>query len=433
MYNGVGMANILMLINQFSDAGEPADPPHQLADAFVSAGHSVKAVVIPWQRNETSVSKYCEHDRLQVLRIPPLHITRFGHAISLLLRWTFSSLIARRHAKKFVGKDEVDLIYTTSPSASMAFLIRWAIRKFPQARPYLYIVDFFPFHQRAIGLIPAGLIFRIAKWAETGLIRMFDTVACMSPRNVEYLQSHYALRPAQVIEILPLSTAITPPVDIDKKAVRARYRLPEKKVIAIFGGQITDGRGIEQIIETARIASREVPELHFVLAGHGRLVHRVEAYIEKGEHNLSLISSLARDAYIELAAACDIGLVVTVPISDIPTFPSKTLDYLQAGLPVVAAVEPDTDFRGFVEEHGFGMVVEAGSAQVLLDALARMVHDSQMRNEMAKAGRQALQNIFDVRHAAAQIAMKCDDCEITAIPSVRNDGIINSMGPKTTI
>ena len=246
------MAKILMLINQFSNAGEPADPPHQLADAFVAAGHSVKVVVIPWQRNETSVIQYREHDRLKVLRVPPLHVTRFGRAVSLLLRWTYSSLLARRHAKKFLGDDDVDLIYTTSPSVSMAFLIRWAIGKFPQARSYLYIVDFFPFHQRAIGLIPGGPIFRVAKWAESGLIRMFDTVACMSPKNVDYLKTHYALRLGQEVEILPLSTAIMSQVDVDKNAVRARYRLPEEKVIAIFGGQITQGRGIEQIIGPSR-------------------------------------------------------------------------------------------------------------------------------------------------------------------------------------
>jgi glycosyltransferase involved in cell wall biosynthesis len=397
------MAKILMLINQFSGAGEPADPPHQLADAFVSAGHSVKVVVIPWQRDEASVSRYQEHGRLHVLRVPALSIARFGRIAELLLRWTFSSFAALRHAKKFMDKDDVDLIYTTSPSVSMAFLLRWALRRYPQARSYLYIVDFFPFHQRAIGLIPGGLIFRMAKSGENALIRMFDVVGCMSPKNADYLQSHYTLRPEQKVHILPLSTAISTPIDVDRRTVRKRYGLPDDKVIAIFGGQITEGRGIEQILETARIASNLVPELHFVLAGQGRLVHLVQKYIAGGGQNLSLVPSLARDSYLELASACDIGLIVTVPISDIPTFPSKTLDYLQASLPVVAAVEAGTDYREFVEGHRFGLVVEAGNAQVLLDALATLVRDPQMRDAMAQAGRRTLIDVFDVRHAAERI------------------------------
>lgn len=392
-----------MLVNQFSSAGEPADPPHQLAEAFVAAGHSVKVVVIPWQRNEAGVKQYNEHSRLQVLRVPPLQVTRFGRAAALLLRWTFSSLLARHYAKKFITESDVDLIYTTSPSVSMAFLSRWALRKFPHARSYLYIVDFFPFHQRAIGLIPGGVIFSVAKWAEGRLIRMFDIIGCMSPKNVEYLKRNYQLRSDQLVEILPLSTAITPPANVDKKAVRALYELPRDKVIAIFGGQITEGRGIEQILETAAMARHTAPELHFVLAGQGRLVHLVEEYIRQGGRNLTLIPNLARGAYIELASACDIGLVVTVPISDIPTFPSKTLDYLQASLPVIAAVETGTDFREFVEEHGFGLVVEAGSAEMLMDALRRLVSDVKLRKEMAVSGRQTLRNVFDISHAENQI------------------------------
>ncbi len=392
-----------MLINQFSSAEEPADPPHQLAEAFVAAGHSVKVVVIPWQRNEAGVKQYSENDQLQVLRIPPLQVARFGRAVGLLCRWTFSSLVALRYAKKFISEDDIDLIYTTSPSVSMAFLTRWALRKFPHARSYLYIVDFFPFHQRAIGLIPGGVIFRVAKWAEGHLIRLFDIIGCMSSKNVEYLKRNYQLRSDQVVEILPLSTAITPPAKVNKEAVRAHYKLPCDKVIAIFGGQITEGRGIEQILETAEMASHATPDLHFVLAGQGRHVHLVEDYIRQGGRNLTLIASLARSEYIELASACDIGLVVTVLIADIPTFPSKTLDYLQASLPIVAAVEPDTDFREFLEKHGFGVVVQAGSASQLLDALDKLVSDEHLRSKMAEAGVRVLRNVFDIDHTVTQI------------------------------
>ena len=177
------MAKILMLLNQFSAKGEPADPPHQLADAFVSQGHIVKVVVIPWQRQESEVSIYDEGDALKVMRVPALRITRFGKAIELIIRWVFSSLLARRYLKSFLRDDSFDLVYTTSPSVTMAFVLRWVFKRYTHARFYLYIVDFFPFHQRAIGLIPNGRIFRFAKKIENALIQKFDVIACMSPKN----------------------------------------------------------------------------------------------------------------------------------------------------------------------------------------------------------------------------------------------------------
>lgn len=396
------MVHILMLVTQFAARGAPADPPRQLADAFVALGHSVKVVVIPWQQRQDDVERYAEHERLQVLRVPPLEPKRFGRIGSLLMRWVFSSWRARRHAADFIGSGPVDIVYTTSPAVTMAFLIRWALRRFTP-RSYLYVVDFFPFHQRAIGLMPAWPLFHLARSQENALIRRFDVIGCMSPRNVDYLRAHYTLRPRQKVEILPLSTGIRRDRAIDRQATRARHAVPVDKVVALFGGQITEGRGIEEIVEAARQARETVPELHFVLAGNGRLVHLAEAYVAAGGTNLTLIPSLVRDAYLDLASACDIGLVATVPIADIPTFPSKTLDYLQAGLPVVAAVEPDTDFRAFVEEHGFGIVVAAGNAAALLDALTTLVRHARLRRDMALAGRKTLHEVFDVDQAARRV------------------------------
>lgn len=396
------MARILMLVTQFSGRGAPADPPRQLADAFVADGHDVKVIVIPWQQSEDKVARYQEHERLEVLRVPPLQPKMFGRIGSLAMRWVFSSWAARRHARRFLRGQEIDLLYTTSPAVTMSFLIRWALRMF-SPRSYLYIVDFFPFHQRAIGLVPGGLVFQFARQQESALIKRFDVVACMTPRNLDFLRAHYTLREGQRAELLPLSTRIDPTPVIDRSAVRARFGLPVDKVIAIFGGQITEGRGIEQLLDTARRARQEIPELHFVLAGKGRLTHLVEDYAAKGGVNLTLVPGLARDTYVELATACDIGLVVTVPVADIPTFPSKTLDYLQASLPVVAAVEADTDFRDFVDQHGFGRVVEAGDTSALLEALKGLARDETMRTAMAAAGRTTLHAVFDVRRAARQV------------------------------
>lgn len=396
------MAHILMLVTQFAARGAPADPPRQLAEAFVAQGHDVKIVVIPWQHRQDTIERYAEHDRLQVLRVPPLEPRGFGRIGSLFVRWAFSSWRARRHAAAFVGTGPVDIVYTTSPAVTMAFLIRWALRRFG-ARSYLYVVDFFPFHQRAIGLVPAGPVFDLARSQENALIRRFDVIGCMSPRNVDYLRAHYALGTGQQIEILPLSTGIEPLRRIDRDAVRSRHGIAADRVVAIFGGQITEGRGIETILEAAQLARTTVPALHFVLAGGGRLVHLVEEYIALGGTNLTLVESLPRDAYLDLASACDIGLVATVPIADIPTFPSKTLDYLKAGLPVVAAVEPDTDFRPFVERHGFGTVVAAGDAAALHDALASLASNPLRRGEMAHAGRRTLEEVFDVNQAARRI------------------------------
>ena len=85
---------------------------------------------------------------------------------------------------------------------------------------------------------------------------------------------------------------------------------------------------------------------------------------------------------------------------DVPTFPSKTLDYLRAGVPVVASVEATTDYGAFVEERGFGVAEVAGDPVRLLGGIARVLESPDARRAMVAAGRRTLTDIFDVNRAA---------------------------------
>ncbi len=104
-----------------------------------------------------------------------------------------------------------------------------------------------------------------------------------------------------------------------------------------------------------------------------------------------------------LAGACDVGLVSTTADTGVPTFPSKTIDYIRAGVPVVASVETTTDYRDFVRENGFGVVVDAGDRAGLLAAIGSLVDDPARREMMIQAGRRTLSEHFDVAVAARKI------------------------------
>ena len=72
------------------------------------------------------------------------------------------------------------------------------------------------------------------------------------------------------------------------------------------------------------------------------------------------MSAIPRADYLSLLGACDCGIVATQRDTGVPTFPSKTLDYFRAGIPVVASVESSTDFGLFLEQRKAGVRIEAG-------------------------------------------------------------------------
>jgi glycosyltransferase involved in cell wall biosynthesis len=238
---------------------------------------------------------------------------------------------------------------------------------------------------------------------ERALLRRFTVVGCMSPLGLRYLARNYALGPGQATGVVSLWGPQTLAANHDPDAVRVAHGLPQRRPIAVFGGQITHGRGIEDILASAGLARQGGSELLFVFVGRGPLTPLVEAAAGDGSSNVRLVGELGRDDYLDLVAACDVGVVATVADVDVPTFPSKTIDYLRAGLPVVASVEASTDFDAFVEAHGFGLAVTAGEPARLLQAIETVLADDDRRRAMAANGRRTLREVFNVEIAVTDM------------------------------
>jgi glycosyltransferase involved in cell wall biosynthesis len=304
-----------------------------------------------------------------------------------------------------------------SPIVLGAFVWNWALRS-AKVGSYAYLVDFFPFHHRAIGVMPGGVIFRIAHCMESAFLRRFSVVGCMSPLGLDYLGRNYALKPDQPTGLVSLWGPQSLAPDADPNVVRTIHGLPTDRPIAVFGGQVTHGRGIEDILATAKLAREAKSDLVFLFIGAGPLAPLVQQAIDGGSPNVRLISELGRDEYLTLVAACDVGLVATVANVDVPTFPSKTIDYLRAGLPVAASVEASTDFDDFVEAQGFGVAVTAGDPARMLKAVESILADDGGRRAMISAGRRTLSEVFNVEVAVtkmlAQIAQASEGKSATA-------------------
>jgi len=218
-----------------------------------------------------------------------------------------------------------------------------------------------------------------------------------------YLKAHYRLRPKQKVVLTPLSGEIAPPTPCPRDLVRVQHGLPLDRKIVVFGGQITEGRGIDEMLIVAAIAERGRPDLAFLFVGDGRLVPLIEQRIASGLSNVFLKSRLAREDYLVLLSACDLGLIATVPQVDSTSFPTKTIDYLRASLPIVAAVEETSDYAVLLRQWKVGVAVPAGNAKALYAAVSEMVDDPRTDAEFARLARACLEEVFDVGRAARRI------------------------------
>jgi glycosyltransferase involved in cell wall biosynthesis len=141
-----------------------------------------------------------------------------------------------------------------------------------------------------------------------------------------------------------------------------------------------------------------------LVIGDGPLFSEVQSNANLLFPFLIVKKKVNRKAYQELLSSVDMGIVCTVDGVDVPTFPSKVLDYMALSLPVVASVEKTTDFGQFIINFNCGLVSYAGSPDSLAKNIILMAENEVNRKFLGVNARRALENNFDVNLISEELS-----------------------------
>jgi len=233
--------------------------------------------------------------------------------------------------------DQVVMVAPLSVMWPAAALIRFCRIKKKTA----IIFDIFPIHQMQIKALPKW-IGPLAKWLECVLLSAFNDVTAMGINNKKYIENYYssALKRSKV-RVLPLWSG--------KKASQKNANFNSDKIRFVFGGQIIKGREIGSMISyLSNLRNRGLGlTLDIYSKGSGyKLIQQ-----EYGALNwISFNSQIPRDEYIETLSRYQVGLIVTDGSVTLPTFPSKVIDYVTAGLATYSLVEKESDLSFLAED-----------------------------------------------------------------------------------
>lgn len=372
----------------------------ELAEALAAAGHEVEVLFIDWNAAAGEADGPTRMWRgVRILRCTPRWVEGFGELVRHASKFVLTARRAGRLARERLDLDSFDAFIAWAPALTVAPLAGMA-RQADIPRRLLFIWDFFPDHYREIGRIPAGPVYWLARAWEQALMDQFTVLLPTLPRNADYLRRRFKVRPGQAVRVAPIWTDAAPVPEADRPAVRRLHGLPEDRPIAVFGGQLTEGRGFDQMLAAAAIAREQGSPLLFLFVGDGRLAPMIEAQAKDvARDNVLWRPAMTRAAYLQMLGACDVGMAATVPGVTSFSFPSKTLDYLRAGLPVVAAVEPGSDFSALLQRYGVGRSAAFGDAAGFLEAAEALAAGGRI----AAAAQACLDEVFHVRHAVAAV------------------------------
>ena len=339
---------------------------------FKNDGHSV-CCVSPVERCRGMQTHMIIEDNCKILKL------KIGNTQKVnLIEKGISTLLLEpqmiRGIKKYFSDIKFDLVLYPTPPVTFARAVKYVKRR-DGAKSYLMLKDIFPQNSLDLGMLKTsgvkGFIYRHFKNKEKSLYMLSDKIGCMSQANCDYILKHNDYISPDKVEICP---NCIDPQDLrlsneEKISMRVKYGLPTDKKIFVYGGNLGRPQDVAFIIECLK-ACKEVDNAYFAIAGSGTDRCLLEEYVnnERPEH-VKLFGFIPKDEYDKMVACCDVGLIFLDHRFTIPNFPSRLLSYMQAGLPVLACTDPNTDVGQVIVDGGFGWWCESNDAEGVRDII----------------------------------------------------------------
>ncbi|MFM8635399.1 MAG: glycosyltransferase [Planctomycetia bacterium] len=162
----------------------------------------------------------------------------------------------------------------------------------------------------------------------------------------------------------------------------------------VHAGTLGADEDLDTLVAAARqlSASGTHATIHVVGDGQRQAPLRASVASLAGPCRVVMHGALHREAYVDLLARCDAGLVLTRPES-VTSIPYEASDYAAAGLAVVSGLPADLD-RAIVDQ-GAGMRYAPGDPTSLAGAIKTLANDRQGLLARRQAARRFAETTLD--------------------------------------
>ena len=226
-----------------------------------------------------------------------------------------------------------------------------------------------------------------------------DTIGCMSPANVEYLLQHNPEINKKKVEVCPNCLSIPikiPTFKRDSSELKKKYEIPEDAVIFIYGGNLGKPQGISFLIDCLRYTKNN-SKAYFIIIGDGSEFGKLKAFVDSEKPtNVKLLNYMPKDEYQLISDQCDVGMMFLDHRFTIPNFPSRILNYLASGNPVLAATDANTDIGAIARDNGFGFCCESNDVKGFAKAVDDFINAD--RETMGENGWNFFKNNWSVEN-----------------------------------
>jgi glycosyltransferase involved in cell wall biosynthesis len=202
-----------------------------------------------------------------------------------------------------------------------------------------------------------------------------NTFRCVKPSSITYL---------------PLGVDVDQFTPRKSSAVRAQYGIEDDHRVLLHTGAVNPRRRLSVLVRAFAIVKHQFPRTWLMFVGRGSDVDHLQAL----SRQLDVADGVIFTGYVDYqdvpryVNAADIGMAY-VPITPEydPQPPTKTLEYLACGLPVVAT---DTAGNRRYITHGWNGLLCKDSAEDLAKAMITVLSNAQIRKTISRNARESV-------------------------------------------
>jgi glycosyltransferase involved in cell wall biosynthesis len=317
-----------------------------LSREFVRQGHAL-TVMLP-TAGLTTPWLLEDFDGVQVLRLRAPKTKDINYVRRTINEFLMPFAMLRNLRQSTLAQERWDGVVWYSPSIFLGPIAN-ALKKASGCKGYLIIRDIFPEWAADMGLMGRGLTYKFFKAVASYQYSVADVIGIQTQGN----QTYFADRPSNLIEVLKNWLADAPNVGCGIDVAGGKLA---GRTIFVYAGNMGVAQGIGVLLDLAeRLRGRT--DIGFLFVGRGSDESRLRTDADKrGLDNVAFYDEIDPDEIPGLCAQCHIGIVALDPRHKTHNIPGKFLSYMQAGLPVLACINPGNDLEGMILREAVGRV-----------------------------------------------------------------------------
>lgn len=293
-----------------------------------------------------------------------------------------------RRAIKGLDLKKFEVVLYETPPITWAGIVK-EIKKKNKIKSFLMLKDIFPQNAVDIGLMKKeGVIFKYFKRKEKLLYEISDYIGCMSKGNMDYILKNNPEISQEKVYYFPNTKKDTGNRSMDFEKENLQF---------VYGGNMGLPQGVLNIAPAITYFKND-KGIEFIFVGKGTEWNKINEYF-KEQKNVKVLESLPREEYEKLLSTCDAGFIFLDSRFTIPNYPSRTLAYLEKGIPIIAATDKNTDIRNLVQDNNVGLWSCSDDIASLIENIKIMKENKEIRKEFSKNARELFLKEFQVERS----------------------------------